>query len=464
MSFHNQLFPEHLSYGTKGGGSFSTAIHGSDSGSERRSAEWESTSHRMQYDVAKSVQTEDDLGELMTFFMCMRGAACGFRFKDPNDWSTATDGTSYPTTIDDAWTVAEWQPGTSSKTFTFRKKYVNLLAMGADAFWRNITRPIPPTDTDHRVLIYWNGELVWRSTGDGGETMAQGVVASIDYDRGRVIFNSVPSGEVKVACTFHVPSRFGQEVDDGLEITWQAAGQFSIDTLPIIEITGDPPSGEEEWLEGGHAIVAEPASFQVISQPLPLQNYFTEFDVLASQAGWFIAYDLAQLNPSATLGAVPQTPLLSGEYFTGGPFCLLYMAETPPASLATVSQAVSPYMVSAAAGALINYATTFQAAGFTIGMEVVVSGFGTAANNGTKTIAAFFAQGATGEAMGFTSNAGMTVEIGDGDEVVTEVGSSNAVYVGELLANGNSQLAFTLAGGQYVEPYWFGNTMGYKAR
>jgi len=276
----------------------------------------------MQYDVAKSVQTEDDLGELMTFFMCMRGAGCGFRFKDPNDWSTASDGTSYPTSDRDATLVGGWESGTSAKTFTLRKRYANLLATGADAFWRNITRPIPPDSDDHRVLIFWGGELVWQSIGSGPETMAQGVVAAIDYDRGRVVFNKVPSVEVKVACTFHVPSRFGQEADDGLEITWEAPGQFSIDTLPIVEITGDPPSGEEEWLEGGHEISLALTGYPPFAQPFPLENYWTEFNPEEGWPGSYVAMNLAQLNTVTTAGRIVQTPLLS-EYFTGGPFCLL---------------------------------------------------------------------------------------------------------------------------------------------
>lgn len=413
----------------------------------------------MQYDVAKSVQTEDDLGELMTFFMCMRGAGCGFRFKDPNDWSTATDGTSYPKDVQDAWPVGEWDPGTTSKTFTFRKKYVNLLATGADAFWRNITRPIPPDNADHRVMIFYNGTLVWRSIGSGPETIAQGVVAAIDYDRGRVVFNSVPSGEVRVACTFHVPARFGQEADDGLEITWEEPGQFSIDTLPIVEITGDPPSGEEEWLEGGHALSVEAAGNPAISQPFPIDDYFTEFNPPVAQPGWIVAYNLAQLNPSATSGSVVQTPLISGEYFTGGPFCLLGKQVTG------YGVSVGPtQMTSHNTGALINYAATFQAAGFTIGMTVTVSGFSITGNNGAKVIASFMPQGPSGEAMVFTSSVGMADELGDGDELVASTGNTNNVNVSGLTANGTPVLIHTLSSRQYIEVYWFGNTLGYKAR
>lgn len=329
MSFHNVIFPERLSYGTSGGASFSTAIKMSDSGVERRSAEWQANRHRMQYDVAKSVQNEEDLAEILDFFICMRGAACGFRFKDPNDWSTASDGTSYPASSDDAHVAGGWVPGTTSKVFTMRKQYANELSLGVDAFWRDITRPIEPGHADHRVLIYFNGQLVWQSVGSGPQTMAQGVKAMIDYDSGTVIFDAVPSGEVRIACTFHVPSRFGQDADDMLDVTWEAPGIFNINSIPIVEITGDPSTGEEEWRNGGHSVIDLDAqnAYPVIEQrteETASSLFFYEVNVIGTGPPWVVSqFQLQQLNPGATAGLIPQTPMASGEWFTGGPMCLV---------------------------------------------------------------------------------------------------------------------------------------------
>lgn len=327
MSFHDVVFPEHLSYGTRGGASFSTAIMRSDSGVERRSAEWELDRHRMQFDVAKAVQNEDDLAELMDFYICMRGAACGFRFKDVADFSTARDGVSYPTQLDDSHPVVALS--TSTPSFQMMKGYANEYGAGASSFMRRITRPIPPGDADHRVLIYWNGQLVWRSVGSGPESIAQGVTAAIDYSQGVIVFNQTAPEDIRVACTFHVPSRFGEEVDAGLDITWEAPGQFSIATLPIVEITGDPPSGEEEWMEGGFEVLPTRGDQSYGYQYPGWQRFHDEVE--ATQP--FALYTLPQFITTATQGVVPQTPLVSGEYYTGGPMHIISNASTSTSNL-----------------------------------------------------------------------------------------------------------------------------------
>ena len=91
MSVHDILFPERLSFGTKGGPGYRTSLTPGDSGHEIRATEWSPTRSRVQFDVAKSVQTEDDLTELLRFYLCTRGAGKGFLFKDFSDWTTHTD-------------------------------------------------------------------------------------------------------------------------------------------------------------------------------------------------------------------------------------------------------------------------------------------------------------------------------------------------------------------------------------
>ena len=316
MSFHSQLFPERLSYGTRGGAGFMTAIEMTDSGTERRSAEWDSDRHRMMYDVAKSVQDEQDVAEIMDFVICMRGSACGFRFKDFADFSTAEDGVSTPSEPGDAQ-VAE-QIATATPSFQIQKSYVSAIAGSHEGFTRTITRPIPPEFSDHYVRIYWGSELVWESIGSGPATVAQGVQAAIDYSSGRVIFNSTPTAEVRIACTFHVPARFGKAVDEGLAITWEAPGSFNIDTLPIVEITGDQSTAEEEWIENGHLVSG--ISGNNADDELPTFDvYHQEFTTSGPSM-----YVMPQCRPNATgNGPTPQTPLASGEFYTGGPMYLI---------------------------------------------------------------------------------------------------------------------------------------------
>lgn len=320
MSFHSELFPERLSYGTRGGAGFMTAIEMTDSGTERRSAEWDADRHRMIYDVAKTVQDEQDVAEILDFVICMRGSACGFRFKDVADFSTAEDGVSTPSEPADAH-VAQ-QLSTATASWQIQKVYVSAISGGNDAFTRTITRPIPPEHSDHYVRIYWGSELVWQSIGSGPSTIAQGVQAAIDYSSGRIIFNSTPTAEVRVACTFHVPARFGKAVDEGLQITWEAPGSFNVDTLPIVEITGDQSTAEEEWIENGHLISG--GSGNIDEDELPtFENHHREFTTSA-----ITSYRLPQCRPNATAGAAPQTPLASGEFYTGGPMYLISSSST----------------------------------------------------------------------------------------------------------------------------------------
>lgn len=335
MSFYDVVFPEFLSYGSKSGRSFSTAISESDGGFERRSAEWQPGRHRMQFDVAKSVQSEDDLGVLMDFYLCMRGSACGFRFKDVTDFSTSEDGVSLPSSIADAHPATAM--GTSTESYQMRKQYRSSLADGAQAFDRPITRPIPPGYDDHRVLIFWGGQLVWRSIGSGPETMALGVQAAVDYTNGRVVFNSTPQGDVQIACTFHVPARFGQEVDDELTITRSGSGTFEIDTLPIVEITGDPNSGEEEWKEGG---VTSWSGSSTGTYGYSQKDFREDHNVVTATIP--SAYYLPQFLTNATGGpSMSFTPLVSGENWTGGPMTLVSSSASSTDALDVRQQTVT---------------------------------------------------------------------------------------------------------------------------
>ena len=71
MSFHDLLFPENLSFGTRGGAGFATSVIPSDSGMEKRASHWENQKSRIQYDVAKSVQTETDIATLLDFYILL---------------------------------------------------------------------------------------------------------------------------------------------------------------------------------------------------------------------------------------------------------------------------------------------------------------------------------------------------------------------------------------------------------
>jgi uncharacterized protein (TIGR02217 family) len=69
---------------------FSTQILSSPSGHEQRASEWAEA--RMRYDAGPGIRSEADIRTLIDFFRARRGAARGFRFRDPFDASSAADG------------------------------------------------------------------------------------------------------------------------------------------------------------------------------------------------------------------------------------------------------------------------------------------------------------------------------------------------------------------------------------
>lgn len=342
MSFHSILFPEDLSYGTRGGQGFSTSIHISDSGVESRFAEWESNRGRIQYDVAKSVQTTDELAALLDFFVCMRGAACGFRFKDPTDFTSAEDGVTAPATMADAH-HAPLVHG-ELRTYQIQKLYKNPYTAAEDpAQYRTITRPIPPGNADHNIRVYVGSTLVWKSDASGSGTVAQGFVAAIDYDTGRIILSKTTGATVKVACAFHVPVRFGQEIDDGLDVSWDGAGHFSIATVPIVELTTDPHTDAEEWCDGGHiAVPVPPNDYSAPSGILwftspAVQQQHQVYDFNLSATGKVLL--LGQFHATGTVtGSRLYPPTKSGENYLGGPYTMIKMSgAAAPRSLKVLS-------------------------------------------------------------------------------------------------------------------------------
>jgi uncharacterized protein (TIGR02217 family) len=69
---------------------FSTQILEAPSGHEQRASEWADA--RMRYDAGPGIRSEADIRVLSDFFRARRGAARGFRFRDPYDHSSAVDG------------------------------------------------------------------------------------------------------------------------------------------------------------------------------------------------------------------------------------------------------------------------------------------------------------------------------------------------------------------------------------
>ena len=177
---------------------FSTAIVTTAAGVEQRNADWADA--RLRFDAGPGVRSEADIATLLAFFRARRGAARGFRFRDPFDCDSA----------------GEQRIGTGdgvATSFALTKSYGD-----ADPQIRAITRPVAGSVT---VAL-------------GGETLASGWTL---LDGGIVAFDTAPAAGVAISATFafDVPVRFAE---DTLEVGLATFLAGEAPQVPLVEIRG----------------------------------------------------------------------------------------------------------------------------------------------------------------------------------------------------------------------------------
>ncbi|HEX8445129.1 MAG TPA: DUF2460 domain-containing protein [Sphingomonas sp.] len=185
--------------------SFSTAILTSAAGHEQRNADWAEA--RLRFDAGPGVRSEADAQALIAFFRARRGAAQGFRLRDPFDDSSA-GMTGVPGFGDQAIGTGD---GVATR-FGLTKAY----GTGGDAVPRRITRPVAGS-----VRVGLNGVQAI-----GGWTLEPG---------GVVAFERAPAAGVAVTAgyRFDVPVRFAEDRIDIGRATFLAG---DIPSVPLIEI------------------------------------------------------------------------------------------------------------------------------------------------------------------------------------------------------------------------------------
>lgn len=184
---------------------FSTSVAVTASGFERRNSLW--TDARLRFDVGPGIRSEDELGTLIAFFRARRGAARGFRLRDPSDFSSS-GMTGAPGATDQRLGVGD---GVTS-TFPLLKRYGG----GDEAQLRRITRPVLDT-----VSVSVNGAKV---------------TAGWSHDPGGVITFATPPAPgaiVRAGFLFDVPVRFA---DDRLEVCGASFAAGEAPSVPIVEI------------------------------------------------------------------------------------------------------------------------------------------------------------------------------------------------------------------------------------
>ena len=335
MGFHDAEFPENLSYGTKGGAGFRSTVVESDGGGEVRASEWDARQSRIEFDVAKTIQTRPEASAILHHAWCMRGAALGFRFKDVTDWSTSALHNILPNVFNpfDRTPLDGARDGVN-QVFKLQKLYPDVRAgVGvASSFLRRITKPIPPGHPDYFLVYYVNGGPVWVST--VGKVPGSPFEIATDFDSGTCIWTPAPPPTLlEAAFTFHVPARFGQDVDDRLSMSWTEASGIDFDSVSIIgQVENRHTGSEEHWLGGADNV-------------LPFANPHT--------LGVDTAYHqriLGTFSPTLVIN-VPKRTGQVAEEFAGGPHYLVENASSAAITLVTEN---GPHIANVAVGSVVE--------------------------------------------------------------------------------------------------------------
>lgn len=227
MGFHEVLFPVGISYGSRGGPGFSTSVVELSGGTEQRIARWNGA--RRRYNARIGIRGQEDVSDLLEFYIARRGAENGFRWKDWTDYTTASDHRSAPDDEDE-------QIGTgdgSTTTFQLVKTYTS----GGVTRTRNLTKPVSGT-----TVVALDG-------------VAQASGWTVDTTTGIVTFSTAPGTDVVITagCEFDVPVRFGEELDEAaLQVQQDDYAAETLPDIPVVEIVGGEATQDEFFFGGAH--------------------------------------------------------------------------------------------------------------------------------------------------------------------------------------------------------------------
>lgn len=195
-------FPEDISFGSRGGPEFSTAVLKLASGYEQRNQNWITALHK--YNVAYGIKDREQMDTLREFFFARAAKARGFRYKD---WADYISGATALTVLGDGLNT----------TFQLEKLYVS----GAVTYVRDLIKPVSGTLTGVTV---------------NAVPQTEGVDFTVDYNTGIVTFTSAPLASEVVAYTsleFDVPVRFDTDFLDPEFEFWET---LSVQSIPLIEV------------------------------------------------------------------------------------------------------------------------------------------------------------------------------------------------------------------------------------
>ncbi len=208
QAFDDVLFPLAIGREAQTTSRFATQVFQSVSGHETRNSLWADAS--LSFDIGPGVRSEADCTELIRFFRARRGAARGFRFRDPLDYSSA-EGNALPHHADQPLGEGDG----SRSEFALIKHYGD----PPDSQQRRITRPISGS-----VLVSVDGAPV------NGWTLLPG---------GIIRLSAPPSAGavVRAGFLFDVPVRFAIDELTVSAATFAAGEAVSVPLVEIREAT-----------------------------------------------------------------------------------------------------------------------------------------------------------------------------------------------------------------------------------
>jgi uncharacterized protein (TIGR02217 family) len=203
QAFDDVLYPLALGRDAGVSAEFSTSVAVTASGHERRGSQWSDA--RLHFDVGPGIRSEAELGILIAFFRARRGAARGFRLRDPFDFSSHGMA-GVPGPGDQLIGVGD---GLAAR-FRLCKRYD-----GPEPQLRAITRPRAES-----VVVSVGGV-----SADGWALEAGGWI---------VLAAAPPPGaEIRAGFLFDVPVRFAS---DRLDVIGAAFAAGEAPSVPLIEV------------------------------------------------------------------------------------------------------------------------------------------------------------------------------------------------------------------------------------
>lgn len=223
MAFHDVTLPDEFQYGSQAGAGFSTIVQQTASGHEVRVARQAQAVHRLS--LRTELQTAGQAKTLKAFALARRGSLHSFKIKDWSDYTSAGDGESAPTNLDQVIGTGDG----STTVFQLVKRYE---VTGPNPYIRTITLPI-------------SGSVV---AAIGGISTSAFTVSSA----GLVQFSSAPGlGDVITAgFSFYVPVRFTLDVDRWTRLQADAFNVWSLPSLDVQEVLNEVEY-PERWQHGG---------------------------------------------------------------------------------------------------------------------------------------------------------------------------------------------------------------------